>query len=444
MRMPAGVLWGTSMKHFVSVLKHSVPFLVLLAGGAQAQRVPDYSVYGAATTRNSTGLSNPYTMLRLPAAQAVATEALAGRLSAERLAALLRGSEVQIQHLLDASVLAPTGDGNYRLAMTVLTVADRELLDRVADPLGRSLAAAFLAERAAFDRILARYDMPGVDPALVRMALIGCAILDWDGLRLTAAENYRALPVPRPNGDRFQMVLRERAPHLSGYSIYVGSHNAPAAGDTVWMTTFGDAHRGGRRVGFPDLTWIVEGSDLEAQAPAPIAAELARSLGARMEEAQDIAAPIMMALRNGAADAAALARAAGRSAEQVQPILDLLVAIQYVESRDGTYRALIPVFTLERDGEMIRGYRALGRQVMNRWLRANYARAQQDLSGLAALRAGVPFRTMFTELWHPIFGWTNYHLVRQGYLYDPYGPTARYISFAPFVWDAQLRLESFS
>jgi hypothetical protein len=183
---------------------------------------------------------------------------------------------------------------------------------------------------------------------------------------------------------------------------------------------------------------------MEDHAPAAVAAELARSLASRMDEAQEIAGPVMVALRNGPADAATLAAAAAQPPERVQPVLDLLAALQYIELRDGRYRAAVPVFTMERDGEMIREYRALGQQIMRRWLASNFERAQRELSGLAALGAGVPFKTMFTELWHPIFGWANYHLVHQGYLHDPYGPTARFVSFVPFVWDARLRLQSFS
>src|SRR5687768_16660909 len=157
--------------------------LSLVQTGAEAQRARDYALSGAALVRQSTGLNNPYTLLRRPEARAIATAALEGPLSSERLAALLRGSDVQIDNLLETSVLRRNPDGTYGLAMTVLTVEDRELIDRVSDPMGRSLAEAFLRERAAFDRILSRYDLEGVDPAMVRMALIGCVVLDWDGLR---------------------------------------------------------------------------------------------------------------------------------------------------------------------------------------------------------------------------------------------------------------------
>lgn len=415
-------------------------WLFLLPVAATAQQ-PTYSVSGAANVGSATGLHNPYTLLRRPDVQAIATEALRGPIAAERLEALLRGSEVTVDHLLETSVIERSGDGRYKLAMTVLTAADRALINQVTDPLGRNLAEAFLAERSAFDRILARYDMPGVDPEMVRMALIGCVIMDWDGLGVTASGGYRTAPVRTPYGGRYQMVLRERVPTISERGLYWGSHGAQVAGDTIWLTTFGDHHSGSQRMAFPDLTWIIDGADMEAHAPRTVAPQLAEAFSAKMSEMQEVAGPIMIALRAGPADSAALAAAVRQPPERTQPVLDLLAALQYVQLQDGRYRAAIPVFTAARDGEMIREYRDLGKAIIRRWLEANYDRTRSELSGLAALRAGVPFRTMFTELWHPIFGWANYHLVKLGYLHDPYGPSARFVSFVPFVWDAPLMME---
>ena len=403
----------------------------------------DYSVSGAASVQSS-GLYNPYTLLARKDVQAIADEALKGPITERRLSSILRDSEITVDHLVATDVLTRLPDGTYRLAMTVFTIEDRLLLDRVGDTLGRSLAQAVLARRADFDRILGSYDMPGVDPALVRMALIGCLMLDWDGLRVTAESGFRTAAVRKANGDEFQMVLRERTPLATSRALYWGSHNAPAAGGTVRMSTFGDHHPGSTRAAFPDLTWIVEERDFGRVARSPVSSQLAKAFAAEMAESQDIAALIMRHLRTGPASAETLGAAASQTAERTRRVLDLLTSLQYVELKDGQYHAAVPVFTVERDGEMLRAFRALGRQVMLEWLTQNYPEAQRQLDSLAALRAGVPFKTMFTEIWHPIFGWANYHLVREGLLHDPYGPKARFVSFVPFVWDARLRLDLFS
>lgn len=417
--------------------------LCLAAGPAAAQQ-RDYFVSGAANVQASKGLYNPYTLLARKDVQAIADEALKGPISAARLTTLLRDSEVKLDHLLESAVLVRLPDGRYRLDMTVFTAEDRLLLDQVSDPLGRSLAASILDRREEFDRILGRYDMPGVDPSLVRMALIGCLMLDWDGLRVTADNGFRTAAVRKPNGDQFQMVLRERTAQAANRALYYGSHNMDAAGGAMRMSTFGDHHPGSARVAFPDLTWIVEERDFARLARAPVTAQLADAFSAEMTDSQDVAALVMRRLREGPADAAALSDAASQGAERTKAVLDLLAALQYVEKDGDRYRAIVPVFTLERDGEMIGQLRDLGRAIMLDWFRKNYDDVRRRLAGLTALKAGVPFKTMFTEIWHPIFGWTNYHLVREGYLHDPYGPKARFVSFVPFVWDKRLRLDVFS
>lgn len=429
------------MLRFSRAMISAVGALALAAPIAAQQR--EYSVSGAASVK-SVGLYNPYTLLVRKDVQRVADEALKGPISADRLASLLAGSEVTADHLTATDVLIRRPDGSYQLGMTVFTAEDRVLLDRVADNLGQSLAQAVVARRKDFDRILGRYDLQGVDPAMVRMALIGCLMLDWDGLRVTAENDFRTAAVKKPSGDEYQMVLRERTPLASARALYWGSHNAPAAGGAIKMSTFGDHHPGSARAAFPDLTWIVEERDFGRVARAPLAPELAKAFAAEMQSTQDVTALIMRRLRGGAANEAVLAQAAGQPVERVRRTLQLLAALNYVSLSNGEYQAAIPVFTEERDGAMIREFRALGREVMLDWLRKNYATSERQLSGLTALRAGVPFKVMYTEVWHPIFGWANYHLVRDGYLHDPYGPKARFISFVPFVWDASLRLDFFS
>lgn len=429
------------MPRFSHATMAVIAALALAAPTPAQQR--EYSVSGAASVK-SVGLYNPYTLLVRKDVQRVADEALTGPISAERLASLLAGSEVTADHLTTTDVLIRRTDGSYQLGMTVFTAEDRVLLDRVSDGLGQSLAQAVVARRKDFDRILGRYDLQGVDPAMVRMALVGCLMLDWDGLRVTAENDFRTAAVKKPSGDEYQMVLRERTPLASARALYWGSHNAPAAGGAIKMSTFGDHHPGSARAAFPDLTWIVEERDFGRIARTPLAPQLAKAFAAEMESTQDATALIMRRLRAGGADEAALSQAAGQPLERTRQILELLTALNYVSLSGGRYQAAIPVFTAERDGEMLREFRALGRAVMLDWLKKNYATSERQLGSLAALRAGVPFKVMYTEIWHPIFGWANYHLVRDGYLHDPYGPKARFISFVPFVWDASLRMDFFS
>lgn len=51
-----------------------------------------------------------------------------------------------------------------------------------------------------------------------------------------------------------------------------------------------------------------------------------------------------------------------------------------------------------------------------------------------ALRQGVPFECLFTQIWHELFGLATRQLVRSGILFDPAGRLVRYKGSYPTIW----------
>jgi hypothetical protein len=411
--------------------------LALASAPASAQQQRRWSVTGTASIVSS-GMDDPYALLGLPQVQRLAERALSGPLSEADIQGALSGTSATIEQILNADILRRRGD-RYVLGFNVVTADDKRLIRTVANPAGRRLADMILAERPRFERIMARYDLPGVDRDLLAMALIGCVMLDWDGLGVTAEGHYRTRPVRKANGDTYIMTMLEVAPGVSVRGLYYGSHNNVVAGDRVTLTTFGD-HERPRRAGFPDLGGLVTAERMPAFLAPHVAAALATVLQDSLGDHQEVAGPLMVALRDGPRTAAELAAAAGREPAQVGRTLQLLEALLYVERQDDRYRTRIPVFTA-RDAPMLAEFRELGKDVMRRWLEREYGPIRAQLAGLASVRAGVPYEIVFTGLWHDLFGWANYHLAASGFLYDPYGPDAEFVSFAPFVWESSLNLQ---
>ncbi len=106
---------------------------------------------------------------------------------------------------------------------------------------------------------------------------------------------------------------------------------------------------------------------------------------------------------------------------------------------DGGYAAAVIVLA-ERDRAMIEAVRAETRTIMRRWLRANAPRLRGELAELSALRSGVAYETLFTEIWHYLFGAANLRLSQSGFFVDPYGAESRWRGFAPLVWESSLDL----
>lgn len=400
-------------------------------GLAKVQETPvrSWIITGTQNTRSS-GPRNPSYVLSNLRVQALVLMALEGPVTRSDIEEWLASTDITLQNLIDTDVLSPADADRYVLAFNVMTRQDLQRLRQVANPAGASLAAAIAEGRPAFERALQRYDLPHVDRGVLTMALIGCVILDWDGLDVTAELGLRVPPVVKPNGDKFLMSMLERAADVSVRALYWGSHSATAADGAVVLTTFGD-HEMPRRLAFPDISRRINADTLAGIASGPVAGRLAAALGGRSNVAADDAGRIMLRLRDGPALRAEIEQA---------DTLELLELLRYVRTIDGVCHAHVPVFTAARDIGMLNEVRSVGRGILASWLETHYASVRSQLRELSAVHAGVPFERVFTQVWHDLFGWANYHLVRQGLMYDPYGPDAEWVSFVPFVWEASLDL----
>jgi hypothetical protein len=87
---------------------------------------------------------------------------------------------------------------------------------------------------------------------------------------------------------------------------------------------------------------------------------------------------------------------------------------------------------------MLDAVRALSRELMEKWLDQHGNAVQDSLADLNGLRYGIPYRQLFTEIWHYLFGMANRELVRSGHFADPYAEDRLYRGMIPFAFDADL------
>lgn len=397
---------------------------------AQVSQERRWRIVGTART-NSRGPSNPYFVLSLPEVQEIAVAALDGPLSRHSVERALSGSEVGLEHLLATDVLAADRVGRFRLAFTVVPREDMLLLRSVASLAGRSLADALLERRDAFETAFASYELAHVDRGVLAMALVGCVVLDWDGLGVAVSEGMRTPPVLKPNGDKYLMTMLEAAPDVSVRGLYWGSHSNVGGDPALAFTTFGD-HETPERLAFPDLVGLISDDDLPDYIGPDLRAAIAATLSDALRGRQDTIARVLMRLREGpiAADAFGV--------DEVTR--NLLTRLSYVKRERGAWYAAAPVLTHARDADMIESVRTIGRDVVRTWLRENYDPVRAQLAGLRSVAAGVPYERVFTRVWHDLFGWANHYLSHSGMLCDPYGPHALWEGYVPFVWEESMRL----
>jgi hypothetical protein len=324
--------------------------------------------------------------------------------------------------------------GSYLVHFTLFTKSDVVRIRAIAEDESKSLAGAFLARRADIASALKSYDVKTVDREAVAYIVLGCFSLDWDGLDVTAEENYRTTSKPQPNGDNYIPWAEEKG-ELTLERIYWGSHNNFLQPDGNF-TSFGD-HFSLPRNGLPDLFWRLPGRAVQTGLPDSLQQSVRGVLSFSLQQTERRLGRLMLDLRTGEKTAAELAKIEDAQLDDAKSLLGFLVALGYVSESGGRYAAMVPVLT-EIDRHMIAELRRMGREIMRQWLEANYNRIREQLHDLTPTRDGVSYADGFTQIWHYLFGITNRRLVEAKLFADPYASSRVGKGFIPCVWEFSL------
>ncbi|MGA2261317.1 MAG: hypothetical protein ABSH28_07770 [Acidobacteriota bacterium] len=372
-----------------------------------------------------------------------------GPLQLERAAEVLKGTHFTVDDLLRVKLVSER-DGRLFIGFNYFNADDIKAIDRVAALYVPSLVHAYLDQQQAFERIFKTYSAGTVSSKKLAFVLIAGFSLNWDGLRTTQELGYRKPLLVQGEGWRYSFWAEEDVTDRSTKEFYWGSSTFPAGkynfsnkpADFAF-SSFGDPFSD-PRMNFPDLLYT------SAADMAPAVRDVAQKIGLvhetafgadfqnvlGFERARDLAA-LLFALRASPEAEARLARSI-REPEKIGAYLSLLKQIQYVErGKDERYRLLFPV--LDRmDKKLVDQSLALSRQIFSEWLKTNYGKMREDLGALTAMKQGVPFESLFTQIWHEWFGLTTRQLVRAGFMFDPYSKDATYKGSFPALWRLSL------
>jgi hypothetical protein len=387
---------------------------------------------GITGSNELTGLDDPVEVAHMPEVSRLLQDIADEPRSASYIQNALEASEVDLERLLALGLLKAF-DGAYAINFNYLTLEDHTTLVSVLTPYAEDLAQRYRDRWSEFETMFAAYDAPGVQEGEIAYAVLGAMSLDWDGLDLTADKHLRITAEDLPAGRDFVLWAKEQSPEISVKGLYWGSHNAVANG--VRFTSFGDHHTL-PRTAFPDLLWIAGRKIADIKGAArPLRLSFYQALTPYYQDdfLSDLG-PILRQLRAGPQTAASAAASTGIDEDRTAAILALLKELQYVDEDEGSYSLSTPFFGIT-DKPMIDAARALSWQMMSDWLDANAANTEADLGELTAIKYGVPYRQLFTEIWHYLFGLTNRALVESGHFADPYAEERLAKAIVPFAFD---------
>ncbi len=406
-----------------------VTTMLLDAVKARTRQPETLLTFGITGSEGNSGYSS---VMRQVAVQKLLLEIAKAPRTPGFLDAALRGTGVERKQLEELGLVRRCGN-EYVIAFALFTREDVQKVRAVAERATDSLVRALVARRSDIDAVLQRYDASGVDPKAVLYVVLGCFSFDWDGLDLTVEKHYRSLPYVTAGEGRFIPFAEEKS-NLSLKGMYWGSHNSDEG--EFRFTSFGD-HFSLPRWMFPDLAWLLP-IHAARHLPDSLRLEVKRALQQAVESMLHQVGCIMFAVRDHERTLGELAGIAGMETRHTEDLLSLLVELEYITRLDDRYGVLAPVLS-ERDGAMVQALRRVGWEVMEVWLSVNYEDVKAQLSNLIAVRFGVPYADVFTQVWHYLFGTANRKLVECGMFADPYAHSRRYKGAIPVVWHQSLR-----
>jgi DNA-binding IclR family transcriptional regulator len=407
--------------------------LVALARPIQAE---DITVQVGITGSNSLeGLQDPVTVARLPEVSAL-LQAIADKpRSADYIEKSLSKSEANLNLLVELG-LVKSWDGGYAIGFNYLTLEDHELLVTMLAPHAESLAQSYRDKWPEFQAIFKAYGIETVDMGEIAYAVLGAMSLDWDGLDITAEKNLRITADNLPGGRDFLIWAKEQSSEINVKELYWGSHNTTVNG--ICFTTFGD-HYSLPRHALPDLLWNTS-SRVAMIDNTPRALRISANKALAPYYQDDFLADvgnILGAMRDGAITIDAISGSMGTKMERTEAILTFLTEMQYVKHDGDSYVIVAPYFS-HADRPMLDAARELGWQLMVNWLDANYSTVEAELDALTARKYGIPYRQLYTQIWHYLFGLANKALVESGHFADPYAEERVSKGMLPFVFVADL------
>lgn len=384
-----------------------------------------------------------------PRVRALIYEVEKGPVPAGRVRTALEGSGSTLEDLLRVGLLREEETG-YVLGFNYFNARDMSAVAAVAREHVPFLVRAYLDHRSELYELLEEYPVETVAADRLAFVLIAGFSLNWDGLALTREEGFRRDVLVEGEGFGYSFWASEVVPDHDPHGFYWGSSTLPGGSfnyptDPVdWSySSFGDPYSD-PRMNFPDLL-LTPAHDMR-----PAVREAARRIGLihdtslggdfrdvlGFESGRDFAA-VLFSLREAAKDATSLARALP-DPTRAAACLALLEEIQYVDKDEaGIYHLLVPVLDRE-DRRVVDGVLRLSRRILTPWLHEHYPALRDELGSLTSMRQGVPFESLFTQIWHELFGLATRDLVRSGLLFDPAGPAMVYKGSYPVLWRQEL------
>lgn len=381
-----------------------------------------FGICGDLDFQNTRDKENPLVTLQDDKIGVLIYEINDGGMDKEYLFSQYSGLRDEVEKLLDLGALRED-DGTVFLNFTFVDEGDMDHILEVTDGYASDLAEKISTEKEEIFSVLKRYGNKDVELEKLAFMIIGCYLLDWGMLELLRSWNIADHMKEQPGGNRYLLWGEKEVEH-SLKEVYWDGHSFIAGGYN--FHTFGDHSAETKRYAFPDLIWSFRELEFDGWS------EMRYLLFEKRKELLEELGYILDEIGKNGAGIEELDGFSNLSKKLV--LLKKLSYVQETRSEDGEIKVAlkIPYFDGEDIGLILETMRTAAPAVKE-WLDDNMDTIKEDMQKIKPIKNGVPFKEVFIQIWHYIFGLTNKHLARKGLLFNTYSEESDHKGYQPAV-----------
>lgn len=296
--------------------------------------------------------------------------------------------------------------GKYWVNFAIFSKEDQRIIFNIGEEYGKQLAYKLLKDKTELSNLANRIQCANwIGGDKIIFALVGCFALDWYCLEEIEKNNFLKKHKEQP-GKRDYILQGAESSGIDVSKLYWGSHNMDV-GKYVF-TSFGD-HAGPRSC-LPDILWQASIAASEHIKGNPDIREASVNV-------------LSLYSKNLLFDCGKLLQllVIDRDIEIIKNqslLLDFLKILGYVSQKDRHYRIKIPIF-LPDDEKIISEINRRAAKIVYNFLEQNYGEIKSTLSKIRPVLNKVPFKEVFVDVWHKLFGYCNMFLAEKGFMYNP-------------------------
>lgn len=367
------------------------------------------------------GELNPQTYLRDPKIQELLLWLNRNPCPLAQLLTTYPNLSEQIGAMLNLGMLRQ--DGDCFVNFTLIDQNDGQLVWAISAVHARELSRLLADRQSDLWAALSPLATPYVDVQQLAFLVLGCYLLDWSALEALHDWGVINRRKPQPGGNNYTLWAEE-VTQGSLRGVYWGGHSLQAG--EYLLHTFGDHDAETKRLALPDILYRINTGEIPSRS-----SWRALQMRKNVELGTELAQLIGSIGRGGAGQGQLAEHDDPADQTKLADMLELLQALGYVvQTADGQYMLQVPYFD-SRDLNVLQQVAQIVKPVLRQWIDTSLSRYRQDISTVRSLQNGVPFKEVFVQCWHIVFGLTNLQLANRGVICDTYSHTSRWRGYLP-------------